>query len=49
MEDRCALTLKMVNSSSDAGKCRVACFQGIWKRRWSWLIHCRPGYLPLFT
>lgn len=43
------LTLKMVFSSSDGGMWRVACFQGIWKRRWSGLIHCKPGNLPLFT
>lgn len=47
--ERGPLTLKMVVSSSDAGVCLVACFQGIWKSRWSGLIHCRPGNLPLFT
>lgn len=48
-EVRQTLTLKMVTSSWDAGVWRVACFQGIWKRRWSWLTHCSPGYLPLLT
>lgn len=42
-------TLKIVFSSSDTGVWRVACFQGIWKRRWSELSHWRPGYLPVFT
>lgn len=43
------LTLKMVFSSSEVGRCLVACLQGIWKIRWSGLSHCKPGYLPLFT
>lgn len=42
-------TLKIVFSSSDIGVWRVACFQGIWKSRWSGLSQCRPGYVPLFT
>lgn len=43
------LTLKMVFSSSCWGLCRVACFQGIWKRLASRFSQISPGYIPLST
>ena len=39
----------MVFSSSCWGLCRVACFQGIWKRLESLCSQMSPGYRPLST
>lgn len=44
-----SFTLKMVFSSSCWGLCRVACFQGIWKRLESLCSQMSPGYSPLST